>query len=240
MMDIGDEKRRVDYMESIGATCGVKRTIKRNNIFADVISIYRQDIVREYPLFIGYESENAIDEGGVSRDMLSAFWEAAYQTLFDGANILVPFIYPSTDLAMFSVLGRIISHGYLASEFLPIRISFPSLPSMLLGSALADIPKSFQLDALMDYISASERDKLKSALRCKGTSFSVEMRSALVSTLSRFDCRDMPTPSNLADLIVKVARHEFNCKPIGVIAMIHSSILEEHSILERFRHRWYQ
>jgi hypothetical protein len=54
MMDVGDEKRRVDYMKSIGATCGVKKTIKRNNIFADVISLYRQDIVRECPMFIGY------------------------------------------------------------------------------------------------------------------------------------------------------------------------------------------
>jgi hypothetical protein len=81
--------------------------------------------------------------------MLSAFWEAAYQTLFDGANTLVPLVHPSTDLAMFPVLGRIISHGYLASGFLPIRMSFPSLISMLLGTAPTNIPKSFQLDACM-------------------------------------------------------------------------------------------
>lgn len=225
-MHVGDEKQRLDFMNSVGATIGPKHTVRRSHIYEDVISLYQdQGIAKECPIFVAYSTETAIDEGGVTRDMYSAFWEIAYRTLFDGANVLVPFVHPGTEMATFSTLGRIISHGYLAGGFVPIRISCPSLIMMLLGAPI-DIPKSFLLDALMDFISANERDKLRSALRLKV--FTVEVRSAIIAILSRFDCRDMPTPSNLADLIVKVAKYEFCCKPLGVIAMIHSGIPQEH------------
>ena len=217
-------------MKSIGTVVGLKHVISRKNVYQDVINLYEgQDIVRECPIFIAYDSENAIDEGGVCRDMLSAFWEAAFASLFEGANTLVPHIHPSTDMTKFTVLGRIISHGYLSCGFLPIRINCPSLISMLLGTA-TKIPKSFIMDALMEYLSENERGKLKSALlfNSKCSSFSVDVQSAVISILSRFDCREVPTPLNLADLIVKVASYEFCCKPMGALAMIHSGIPEEH------------
>ena len=50
---------------------------------------------------------------------------------------------------------------------------------MLLGPGVT-IPRSFLLDALMDYISDNEREKLKIALQYKGTSSSFptqEMKS---------------------------------------------------------------
>ena len=55
-----------------------------------------------------YDSEVAIDEGGVTRDMYSAFWEEAYNHLFDGATILVPLVHAQTDMGIFPILGKII------------------------------------------------------------------------------------------------------------------------------------
>ena len=85
----------------------------------------------EFPIRIAFEGERGFDLGGVYRDMLSAFWDAAYSTLLDGAGVLTPVLHPQVNLRSLSVLGRILSHGYLSSGFLPVRIAFPTLATLL-------------------------------------------------------------------------------------------------------------
>lgn len=216
-------------MHSIAAVEGPKHTVNRDTIYDDVIKLYRSDrIVEECPLQIEYNSEIAVDEGGVTRDMFSAFWEESYNTLFDGATILIPLIHSRMDMDLFPILGKIISHGYLAGGHLPVRISLPSLLCILLGPT-TDIPKSFLLDALIDYISPSERLKLQSALQYKNIkSFSTEILSDLISILSRFGCREIPTPTTLPQIIVNSSRYEFCCKPSSAIAMMNCGIPIQH------------
>ena len=218
-------------MISLGANAGVKRTVQRCTLYDDVIKLYQSgEIIKESPIYIAYDSELALDEGGVTRDMYSAFWEEAYSRLFDGATILIPLVHAQTDMGIFPILGRIISHGYLASGYLPVRISLPSLITMLLGPSV-NVPRSFLLDALMDYISDNEREKLKIALKYKGTSSSFptpEIKSDVISILSRLGCREMPTPHNLPELIINVAKYEFCSKPAAAIAMVYYGIPSEH------------
>ena len=213
-------------MKSIGAYTGQKHSVNRWDLYENVLKLYENEkVVEEYPLFIAYNSEKAIDGGGVTRDMFSAFWNEAYRNLFDGATMLVPFVHPKTKMANFPTIGRIISHGYLAGGILPVRISLPSLLAMLIGPTV-DIPKSFLLDALMDFISKPERDSVISSLRLKA--FAPEVVSSLISILSRLGCREVPTPTNLPDLIVQVSKYEFLIKPMGAISMIHAGVPNTH------------
>lgn len=217
-------------MTFIGAQPGVQHTVNRGTIFTDVIELYKRGgIIDECPLWISYDTEIAVDEGGVTRDMFSAFWEAAYSHLFEGATLLTPLLHPQTDMGMFPVLGKIISHGYLVSGYLPVRVSLPSLLIILLGPSI-DIPRSFLLDALLDYVSENEREKLKSALRIKDVrSFpSTEMKHEVISVLSRLGCRDVPTPTNLPQLIINVAKYEFCTKAAAAASMMHSGIPDKH------------
>ena len=39
-------------------------------------------IVNEYPIHIKYNGEQAVDDGGVTRDMFSGFWEETFHKLF--------------------------------------------------------------------------------------------------------------------------------------------------------------
>lgn len=124
-----EELQRLDFLKSIDVHTGPKHVVQRANIFKDVVELYQIDgIINECPLFVGFEKENAIDEGGVTREMYSAFWEEVYKNFFDGATVLVPFVHPST---VFPILGRILSHGYLASGTLPTRIACPSLLNLV-------------------------------------------------------------------------------------------------------------
>ena len=227
---IGRDKERLDFMTSIGAIPGKKRTVRRESIYDDVIKVYEcGEIITECPISIVYDSEVAIDEGGVTRDMFSGFWEEAYSQLFDGVTILTPLVHAHTNMAIFPILGKIISHGYLVCGYLPVRISLPSLILMLLGPNTT-IPRSFLLDALMDFISDNEREKLRSTLQCKTTSSfaTPEIKSDIISILSRLGCRQMPTPQNLAEIIVSVAKYEFCNKPAAATTMIYCGIPDEH------------
>ena len=58
-------------------TRGVSHMVVRNNIFESVMTLYQTDqetIVNEYPFSVAFEGERAIDLGGVSRDMFTAFF----------------------------------------------------------------------------------------------------------------------------------------------------------------------
>ena len=183
---------RNDFMISIGSVCGNIKVVDRRNLFNNVISLYLEgDILNEYPVQIEFATEMAIDAGGVTREMFSAFWEEAYQKLFEGATLVIPLLHPKSDMGLFNTLGSIISHGYLSCGYLPVRIALPSLIKILLGSTVS-IPKKFHVDALLDYLSTHDREKLKSALHCDH-SFSDKVKTDVTAILSQFGCRVTPT-----------------------------------------------
>ena len=66
----------------------------------------------------------AVDTGGVARDMFS-YWELSYVHDMDGGSTFTPVVHPHTDIPHYEVLGSILSHGFMACGFLPIRLSFP-------------------------------------------------------------------------------------------------------------------
>ena len=188
-------------MSIIKASPRQKHIVNRFTIFEDVIKMYKEEgMVMEFPTFIQFEDELAIDVGGVTREMFSAFWEKAYSLLCDGANVVVPLIHPQTDMAILPVIGKVISHGYLASGYLPVRIAMPSLIGILLGACL-DLPHNVLLDVLLDYVSSNERRKLQSALTYSEieSKFPETLEGELISILSRLGCRVMPTPKNIAN-----------------------------------------
>ena len=152
------ESERGLFLTSIGAFPGLTHTVRRSYIFKDVLSLYgNENICQEYPIDIEFESEEAIDHGGVQREMFSAFWEQAYLQPFEGATILIPLLHPQTD----TVFGRILSHGYLVTGFLPIRIALPTLICMLLGPV---IPSDIMEGAFLDYLCCVERETIKRSI----------------------------------------------------------------------------
>ena len=92
--------------------------MKRSTLRTDVMHTYSAGDVLQYrALEVTYLNEKALDDGGVTRDLFSAFWEEAYVEYFDGpsSNQLTPSIFPSVDLSSYVVLGSIMVLGYLVS-----------------------------------------------------------------------------------------------------------------------------
>ena len=216
-------------MEEIQAAFGKEHSIERTKVYQDVLNLYRGNkIVNECPIYITFKGERGIDSGGVQRDMFSSFWEAAYNMLFEGSNLLTPMIHPQTDLAVFPTIGRILSHGYLVTGILPVRIALPTLISMLLGPAIS-ISKEVLLDTFLDFVSAEERKTMQEALAYnEKDEFPSHLQEDLEKVLANFACRLLPKPSALPSVIEQVARYEFISKPAAAISMIYSGIPENH------------
>lgn len=61
-------------MNSIQAIPGRAHLIDRTKVYEEVINLYQNDeILKEFPIYIKFKGEVAIDHGGVHRDMFSAF-----------------------------------------------------------------------------------------------------------------------------------------------------------------------
>lgn len=216
-------------MKSVNAVKGLPHKVDRSNIYEDVLDLYREGaVVGEYPIFVKYVGEQGVDEGGVQRDMFSAFWEKAYSVLFEGATTLIPMVHPQIDMTLYTIFGRIISHGYLTTGILPDRIALPTLVQFLLGPSVS-LSQDMLLDAFIDYISTTERQILRTALSGSyGSVFPNPMLVEITTVMSRFGCRQVPKPSTLMSLIEHVARYEFCMKPAAAVALVYAGIPLNH------------
>ena len=219
-----------DFMNTLDVGIQRPHVVNRDRLFDDVIKLYKikfLEILKQYPFSIAYQNEKAHDTGGVSRDMFSQFWDEAWLKCFDGGSILIPAVNPHTDTSLFPVLGTILSHGFLVSNFLPLRIAFPSLAAMLLGPTIL-IPDSILIDTFADYLSTYESAFIHEILVLLKDQqphvFTNEQTKTLVGILSRMDCREIPNPTNLRQLIVHVAKHEFLTKPLGALYAFNSGV----------------
>ena len=62
-------------------------------------------------------------------------------SFFDGSGLLVPALHSNIDMLVLPSLRTVLSHGYLAREFMQTQIPFPLLATILLGSNV-QIPSS--------------------------------------------------------------------------------------------------
>ena len=176
--------------------------------------------------FVG---EAGIDFGGVTRDMYCAFWASAYESYFDGSNVLVPLMQAGMDQTTFVQFGRVLAHGFLSSQMLPARIAFPTLACSLISptAAISDrILLSMFLDFLAPYEGEIINEALTEAQKADGKDFS--QRSAMESILGRFSARKQPSKGNLRSLIKSIAEFPFVIHPLPACHLMHSGIPAEH------------
>ena len=95
-------------MTSLSLKYGLTHTIQRNDVFSEVITLYKKNkehILLEYPFRIRFQGERAVDLGGVARDMFSAFYENACERLFNGCSLRCPVVHPEMDVSLLTTLG---------------------------------------------------------------------------------------------------------------------------------------
>ena len=214
------------------AKAGPPHAISRNEIFDEVIKLYQikqSTLEAEFPFNISFIGERAVDTGGVSRDMFSAFFNECYKRFFDGGMLLTPIIHPQTDISKLPTLGAIISHAYLVCGYLPVKIAFPTLAAILIGpDAATKVSESVLLESFVDNLNTHQTAILKEAFNFRGKAFATTILTDLLTILSAFGCREVPQPANLRCVVLDVAKFEFSIKPATAISIIHSGLSPAH------------
>ena len=229
------EEERVAFVQALSLKRGMTHMVNRENIFESVTALYREkreQIMGEYPFRVRFMNEKAIDVGGVSRDMFAAFYEQAYLKVFDGNNLLTPSIHPHLNLSSLYDVGTIFSHSYIMCGMLPVRITFPSLACCLMGTSTStSIPDLVFIEAFVDSLSSHESAIFSEAfaeIKAGEGTFSPMVQSALVSTMSRYGCREVPKPKNVKTMILQASSYTFVIQPTAALAAIHSGVPQQH------------
>ena len=223
----------MDYvLHKMHTSSGQTHTMDRDTLYNDCLSLYKSQLptlIGEYPFYVSFTNEMAVDTGGVARDMFSGFWEHSYINDFDGASTYVPSIHPHKDISQYKILGAILSHGYMSCGFLSVRVAFPVIAHVLLGMDV-QIPVNISIDAFKDYVSTYESTVIRDALEASQSegNFSPDLENSILNVLSNNGCREIPKPNNIQQFIVDVAHYEMESKPAGAVSMLHSGIPEHH------------
>ena len=76
-------------MASISTGKGESHLINREKIYSEVTDLYGStNVVGEFPFSTTFIGEQALDAGGVTRDVFSAFWEETYKKRLTEASFL--------------------------------------------------------------------------------------------------------------------------------------------------------
>jgi hypothetical protein len=84
-------------------------------------------------------------QGGLSRELFTVFWTAIESSCFNGNIEKVPVLAPNF-LSDFVLLGKILSHGFVLTGYVPLSLSLVCATYIISGSHnVSDdtLPKSF-------------------------------------------------------------------------------------------------
>lgn len=218
------------FLASLDVEHGVAHSLHRDTLFDDVMNLFETQLhilEKEFPFRVKFVGERAVDTGGVTRDMFSAFYEECYLKLCDGGTLLTPVVHPHIQMSQLATFGSIISYAYITSGFLPIRIAFPCLAAILLGPV--QIPDKILTESFVDSLSVHDAGVFRSALTIgTGKTFPPTVEADLMKILGLFGCRQIPRPDSLKRIIIDVSRYNFLLKPAAAIATIHSGVPSKH------------
>ena len=123
-------------------------TVSRENIYHDMINLYKKRNTANHQLQLSFDNEEASGDG-VTRDAFSAFFASVYSKM-DGSNERVPrTIVDDDDLV---AAGKVITHVFIMCNIFPFEICKSSIKHCIFG----DINKTELLTSFMAFIMPKE------------------------------------------------------------------------------------
>ena len=170
-------------------------TVHRSNIVEDIMSAYvDQDIVKRF-ITIQFKDECGLAFDAIKQEAYSLFWENAIPRYFEGTCTFVPRICPGIEENVYTILGRILWHGYILSGV----------------AGKESINDEDFLDGFLEYVSSYERVKLSHILMEE--KLSQESKNFLLDFMSEYAVSKMPTTENKKSVLISVEKTELSSKP---------------------------
>lgn len=166
------------------------------------------DIIEFTVILPNGTTETAEDSGGVTRDVLTEYWEAFYTENTTGIVCKIPVLRHDYGHDEWKSVAKIVLFGLKNAGYFPVRISAPFMEYCLYGSYSSNL-----LEAYFKMIPQCDQDMLKGAL---GDITSVPEED-LLDLLDLHHVKKLPNQDNLDKIIREVAHKEIIQESMYVI-----------------------
>ena len=187
--------------------------VHRANILKDVIEEFKDSTILEttqtYNVVI-IDDHGRVEAGrgtGVTREVVSLFWNQFYPSLSAGANRKIPSIRHDYQKQDWEAIARFLVFGYLNTHYFPIALSPVFVADCLFGEEA--ISKDFMLNSFYEFVSNDEAETLKKA---SSSDFDLNDEE-LLDVLSSYKCHNLPTKDSISLIISQLAHQELVQKP---------------------------
>lgn len=190
----------------------VRVTVHRGHLLKEMINSFKsidpmKDLV-EFELILPNGSvENAEDEGGVTRDVLTEFWNSFYDQCTLGTKMKLPYLRHDFGEEEWKGIANIIVFGWVRQGYFPIQLSAPFLEQCMFGSYTSGL-----IDAFYDIIPEQEANVLRHAI----LDFSTIDKDELFEILEGHEIKMIPTAANIERIVQEIAHKEIIQVPMFV------------------------
>jgi hypothetical protein len=150
------------------------------------------------------KEELGVDDGGVFRDALSAFWSSFYDSCTVGEEERVPVVRHDFKEEEWEAIAQILVKGYSELKFFPVKLNKVFMFSTLFESE--KIPDELLMESFLGYVSKDERDLINTAIKDDDLNDSQEKE--WLDFLLRFDCRTIPKKEDRQTIILELAHKQ--------------------------------
>jgi hypothetical protein len=191
-------------MSSLSNT--ITLTVSRETIVSDLITAYLEDA--QLPLKtvkFSFKHEEGTDEGGLTREVFTVFWDKINGLYLVGEDVLVPFMplyRQRKEQNHFIAIGRILSHMAALTGTIPARLALSCYICTIFDSDVHELTlvQDFEL-----FVTANERLLVKKAL-VSFESLDTEEKDRLQALVSAFGLYELLSPTEVRQQLVSVAR----------------------------------
>ena len=220
------QQRRELLLEVVRAKPQTDVCVARVRVGPSMIELFREATSSLYTTapFVKFEGERATDLDGLTRELFSLFWVYARHEYFEGASEVVPRVDPQTcRIDVFTVLGRIISYGYLITGYIPVFMAKASVISSICRQT--SISDDVILSSFLNYIDGFEKE---CACRMMKGQMEDDDFYKILGMLSRFKCFVVPSSDNIRQHMIECAHSELIYRPTHALSSIARGMREAH------------
>ena len=150
------------------------------------------------------KQELGVDNRGVFRDALSAFWSQFYDSCTVGEQERIPVVRHDFQVLEWTAIARIFVKGYKDANVFPIKLSKVFICTVLFNEEV--ITNDLMFESFLSYISSDEKDLVTEAL--KNDELSEEQNEEWEEFLERFGSRKIPKFEQRFDVILEISHKE--------------------------------
>ena len=191
--------------KAVNALVGeINIAVRRDNIIADLISVYRDQDLTNTRVRVTLVGEDA-SGNGVGREMYALFWDKLLSEHAEGdSEFTVPNVI-TLSADDYITIGRILTHQFIQFGTFPVRLNQASVHQAI----FSHVSDECLVSSFLHLLPPRERECLSNALA--GTC--PFLADEVLEVLKDYAIRQMPSQDNIHTIILQVAKNELIAKP---------------------------